>query len=286
MSKKLVFLIVAAIALLGLGGLWATAPQTKAADAGLTVQMSATATESLVTYNITLVNGGSTPINDVYVAATIPSGGTFDSVSATPAGATSLGAAGNIVSWVSSGVAANSQQGPFTYKVKGDMTLGSASAWVRWTKPSEGAATSAPVTQSEAIAASSPRRGCLACHVGNYTLAHEAEIRVKARNPNDEHPHLDANATVETCLTCHAPGKGDREGKGVAAPWSLRDIVHPAHMYSAAFKDRYNGGCFTCHNVRGDGTFELLGKKVDVSIKGIPNSAPIPGAIPPSEGKK
>ncbi len=139
------------------------------------------------------------------------------------------------------------------------------------------------------------RRGCPACHVlvnkdtGQFTLPYEAEERAKARG--EEHPEAAPDGTslapteevkVTTCLLCHAPGTGDRAGKGLFAPLSLRDIVHPAHMNSQFFKLHYGGNCFTCHNVNGEGEWELLSEKVDVNEKGVPNpdSLPIPGAIP------
>jgi hypothetical protein len=142
------------------------------------------------------------------------------------------------------------------------------------------------------------RRGCPACHVlvdketGAYTLPFEAEKRVKARGR--EHPKVALDGTslapteevnVQTCLLCHAPGKDARVGKGVIAPLALRDIVHPAHMSSQIFKLHYGGNCFTCHNVNGEGKFELLTEKVDVNEKGVPNpdKLPIPGAIESGE---
>ncbi len=137
-------------------------------------------------------------------------------------------------------------------------------------------------------------RGCPACHVladpetGKYTLAYEAHERVEVRGR--EHPNVAPDGTslapteqvnVTTCLQCHAAGTGVREGKGVAAPLMLRDIVHPAHMSSQTFKLHYGGSCFTCHNVNGEGEFEILTEAVDVNEKGVPNpdKLPIPGAI-------
>ncbi len=137
-------------------------------------------------------------------------------------------------------------------------------------------------------------RGCPACHAlvdnetGKYTLAYEAHERVEVMGR--EHPNTAPDGTslatteevnVQTCLQCHAPGTGEREGKGVIAPISLRDIVHPAHMGSQYFKLHYGGNCFTCHNVNGEGEFEVLTEKVDVNEKGVPNhdKLPIPGAI-------
>ena len=139
------------------------------------------------------------------------------------------------------------------------------------------------------------RRGCPACHVlvdeetGGYTLPFEAHERAEARG--EEHPETAPDGTslaateevkVTTCLQCHAAGTGDRAGKGVIAPLSLRDIVHPAHMYSQWFKLHYGGNCFTCHNVDGEGNWELLTEKVEVNEKGVPDpdSLPIPGAVP------
>ncbi len=139
------------------------------------------------------------------------------------------------------------------------------------------------------------RRGCPTCHVlvdnetGKYTLAYEAHERAEARG--DEHPDVAPDGTslaateevnVKTCLLCHAAGSGAREGKGVVAPLMLRDIVHPAHLNSQTFKLHYGGNCFTCHNVNGEGEWELLTEAVDVNEKGVPNpdKLPIPGAIP------
>ncbi|MGE5123820.1 MAG: hypothetical protein ACM3H7_04830, partial [Acidobacteriaceae bacterium] len=144
------------------------------------------------------------------------------------------------------------------------------------------------------------RRGCPACHVlvdaetGKYTLAYEAHERVEVRG--EEHPSVapdgtpigstdDVNVTV--CLQCHAAGTGDRAGKGVVAPLMLRDIVHPAHMNSQYFKLHYGGNCFTCHNINGEGRWDLLTQAVEVNDKGVPNdeNIPIPGAVPIGEGE-
>jgi len=137
------------------------------------------------------------------------------------------------------------------------------------------------------------RRGCPACHAlveddGKYTLPYEAHERAEIRG--NEHPEIAPDGTslavteevnVTVCLQCHAPGTGDRAGKGVIAPLALRDIVHPAHMYSPWFKFHYGGNCITCHNINGEGEFELLTEMVDVNEKGVPNpeNLPIPGAI-------
>ena len=139
-----------------------------------------------------------------------------------------------------------------------------------------------------------PRRGCTSCHIlidsesGKYTLSYEAHERVEARRGTDSHPStaldgtdisVTSDAGLETCLQCHAPNP--ETGRGVLAPLSLRDIVHPAHMGSQTFKLHYGGNCFTCHNVNAEGEFEVLTEAVTVNEKGVPDPAqiPIPGAI-------
>ncbi|MHB0979466.1 MAG: S-layer homology domain-containing protein [Thermoleophilia bacterium] len=117
------------------------------------------------------------------------------------------------------------------------------------------------------------RRGCPDCHVGKYTLKYEGVSKGGA-----VHESLADDADINVCLACHAPGTGDREGKGNVAPISLRDIVHPAHMGSKSFVGHYMGNCFTCHNVDGEGGFQVLAQAVDTNEKGIPDTVPIPGA--------
>ncbi len=133
-----------------------------------------------------------------------------------------------------------------------------------------------------------PRRGCPACHTlvnttsGQFTLAYEAHVATAARNRT--HPAFQPtdNPNVTECFACHAPGTGDRAGKGTVAPLALRDIVHPAHLGSQIFKYELGGSCFSCHNVDGEGNWLILSQKVDTNDKGVPNpdNLPIPGAIP------
>lgn len=128
------------------------------------------------------------------------------------------------------------------------------------------------------------RRGCTSCHVlvdpetGKYTLSYEAHERAEARRGTDTHPNtapdgtdisVTSEAGLETCLLCHAADPETE--KGVNAPLSLMDIVHPAHMASQIFKVHYGGNCFTCHNVNGAGEFEVLGEALDTNDKGVPN---------------
>ncbi len=119
-------------------------------------------------------------------------------------------------------------------------------------------------------------RGCPDCHQGPYTLKAEA-----VNNGGTVHAVLPDNASVIACLDCHAPGTGAQAGKGNVAPINLRDIVHPVHMGSKIFVGHYMGNCFSCHNVSGDGTFQILSEAVDTEDDGIPKALPIPGAINP-----
>jgi thiosulfate dehydrogenase len=128
-----------------------------------------------------------------------------------------------------------------------------------------------------------PKRGCTSCHVlvdpetGAYTLSYEAHERSEARHGEDEHPDIAPDGTdlsptsdagLETCLLCHA--SDPVTDRGIIAPLSLRDIVHPAHMTSQIFKIHYGGNCFTCHNVDGEGNFDILGEAIVINDKGVP----------------
>ncbi|TAK34728.1 MAG: DUF11 domain-containing protein [Chloroflexota bacterium] len=301
-SKKRLGLIIGLVFLLGASVLVygaAASPNKATADVG--VSISGTASGGVVTYSVTVINNSSTAAGDVYVSATIPGGTTFDSASATPQGAWFRGVEAGSAVWLADQIPANGKLGPFSYKVKVTTgQAGSATAWVHWKSPNDGTASSTEATYLAAVEAGAPKRGCLACHVsadakGKYSLPWEAEERALAAG--GEHPKVAPDGTIidptkldpakpvgpETCLLCHKPGTGDRAGKGAGAPLALRDIVHPAHMFSAGFKGNYNGNCFTCHNVAGDGTWQLLGQKVAVNDKGVPKIAPIPGALNPSE---
>ncbi len=128
-----------------------------------------------------------------------------------------------------------------------------------------------------------PKRGCTSCHVlvdpesGRYTLSYEAHERSEVRHGEDMHPDVapdgtDISATssagLDTCLLCHA--SDPVTDRGVNAPLALRDIVHPAHMTSQVFKVHYGGNCFTCHNVDGQGNFDVLGEAIELNDKGVP----------------
>lgn len=121
--------------------------------------------------------------------------------------------------------------------------------------------------------AAAPRRGCTACHVqiapdGRYSLAWEAANAVQAEGGT--HPTLPNGfkSTEQDCLTCHASqATGDA---GVAAPLSLRAIVHPVHMFSDIFASEFHGNCFSCHDVDGSGKFAVIVDKMNVNELGVP----------------
>ncbi|MDP2661054.1 MAG: hypothetical protein Q8R28_10035 [Dehalococcoidia bacterium] len=227
-----------------------------AAGPALAVTMSGARAANTISYSVVIANNGASVIGNIFVAADVPSGTSFSKVTATPSGFGFQGVQGSKVVFLGTSVAANSTA-TISYDVNvSGATVGDAVAWVHALSPSDmtasGSATIAAVT-----AASSPRRGCLACHVlvdpasGAYTLPFEAEERAKARGL--DHPQMAPDGTSikvtdavgpEVCLQCHAPGKGDRAGMGNIAPLSLRDIVHPAHMFSVTFKEHYGGQCF------------------------------------------
>lgn len=288
MVNKRFFSALVALALAGTGIWWVGAGRLWAqqGDPSIEAQMTATASEFRIVYSITLVNSGTSDAGDIYLAGKVPEASRFMEVTATPPGVAALGQQGDVVVWLVSKVPAQGKVGPFSYKVApSERYFGGAHAWVRWKTPSEGIATSSIVEQ-EAVVKDLPKRGCPDCHylrdpaTKAVTIAYEAKVR---GGPN--HPEYPAETTVDTCLTCHAPGTGAREGMGVVAPKMLRDIVHPVHLNSPSWRQdgTYKGNCFTCHNVDGRGRFVLLGEKLDTDFRGIPRE-PVKG-IPPSEGR-
>lgn len=297
MGKRSISLIVAFVIVAATMFTFATAGAAPASDQpALTVQFSG-AIESgggSTDYSITLVNGSSAPISNIYVTGSIPNSTQFASAKATPAGATFKAVENGAAAWIVGTIPAGGKMGPFTYVVNvTEPPTGAAHAWVHWTSPSDGTAQSTDVTWQAAIDAGGPRRGCLACHVAPYTLGREAEERAKADYGVD-HPSIAPDGTpigpkvlssVSTCLECHKPSDSD-PNRGVGAPITLRDIVHPAHMFSQTFLQHYGGNCFTCHDVTGDGTFQILGDKVTTNEKGVPRTlqqgqGSIPGWIAP-----
>lgn len=284
--RRIVPIFAVAVLLAVLAASLGVAASPRAAEEpALAVEMKALASEFQVTYSITLVNGTTSSIGDIFVAGAIPSGAAFVEAVDTPEGTRFLGVQGGAAAWVSGRVPANSKQGPFSYKVMvAAKEAGPAHAWVRWTQPREGSATSVTVPFA-AVVIDLPKRGCTACHAlvdpatGFATLAYEAKVR-----GGPDHPPLPFDTPVTTCLSCHAPGKGEGAGMGVVAPKMLRDIVHPAHLNSPTFTTRYKGNCFTCHNVTGDGQFVLLGEKLKTDFRGIPSEVPVSG-IPPSQAR-
>ncbi len=56
----------------------------------------------------------------------------------------------------------------------------------------------------------------------------------------------------------------------MAAPLSLRAIVHPAHEFSDIFASEFKGNCFSCHNVDGMGKFQVIVDKMTVNEHGQP----------------
>ncbi len=302
MSRRLA-LMLGGVAIAALGVITALAATSQPAPlpaeaVGITIN-GAYDGQKTITYTVNLNNLTSQDIKDMFVAASIPVGATFKSATQ-PAGTGLGGSTDDTVWWLASTLPANGKLGPFTYVLdRGTTRRFNAHPFVSWKLPTAGSVVGDDVPHQTVMDPGTPRRGCLACHVlanpttGAYTLSFEAHERqaVKGETHPDVAPDgtsmkaTDVN-TPDTCLQCHAPGTGDRLGRGNIAPRMLRDIVHPAHMFSTTFKEHYGGNCFTCHNVQGDGDFGLLGQKVDTNEKGVPAKVPIPGTILPSEDKK
>lgn len=259
-----------------------TAPAVK-------VEMTASPLENgVATYQIFVTNNSSESIEGLAINVPLPAGTQMQSSYAgspgmLPASMTTTG-----LQWVHGGLTAGETTGPYAFVVGTSQTsIPAVNAVVTWTGPVAGSAASTSVAaMAPAAPAQPPRRGCFACHAPGTThnLVEEADSRAEAAG--FVHPPLAEDVTTETCLTCHGSGTGDREGLGTSARLSLRDILHPSHMSSAIFTQRYAGNCFTCHNVQADGTFILLNDKLETNVKGLPTNPPVTGILPPSAAGK
>ena len=294
--------IVAVMALLVTAGLVGAVPGL-AADGIIQPTATVSMQGNIANIAISIANPQRKSITELEIRSSVPAGMSF--LEATANGRFD----GSNVVWIHKGAGQSANIFGFEYKVDTKGASGTVQVTVRFIGETTGTVTTtANIGPAAAAPAASPaaqptptpepiRRGCLACHVlvdpntGRYTLAFEAHERAEARGR--EHPSVAPDGTsmkvtdvnkVETCLLCHKPSSPTGTG-GVGAPLSLRSIVHPAHMFSSVFVGRYKGNCFTCHEVRGDGRFTLIGEKMDVNDKGVPNVFPVPNLIPPSEGQ-
>lgn len=291
-TRKLLLMLAAVGLLGGMVLAYSAAASPWAQTPGLSVEMKAEASEFRVVYSITLANKSTSAVANIFVAGQIPAGATFVETVATPTGCGFKAVEDGNAVFLCSQVAAGASLGPISYKVSvSGREAGPAHAWVSWKSPSDGSALSPDVAWQD-ITLNLPKRGCTDCHylrdatTGAATIAYEAKVRGGPNHPKTgPGTALPWDTKVETCLGCHAPGKGERENMGVVAPKMLRDIVHPVHMNSPSWSatGTYKGNCFTCHNVDGQGRFVLLGEKLDKDFRGIPKTTPVKG-IPPSEG--
>lgn len=114
------------------------------------------------------------------------------------------------------------------------------------------------------------RRGCEACHAGQFSLKNEAVNALAIPS----HEGLPEDAGLTECLACHG-------ADGFAT--SMRSIVHPVHMFSGIFAAEFRGNCFSCHEVDDNGVYLVLAEAVELDEEtGIPNAFPIPGALEPT----
>lgn len=251
----------------------------------VSIEMTASPLENgAATYEIFVTNNSSEPIEGVAINTPLPAGTQLQSSFAgmpgkLPATITSTG-----LQWMHGGLAAGEKTGPYSFTVStSEESIPAVSAIVSWTGPVAGSAASAAVApEAPEAEAAPPRRGCFACHATGSRFNLVVEAQSGSRVMGVTHPALPDDVRVQDCLVCHGAGTGARAGLGTVARLNLRDIVHPAHMFSGIFGPELGGTCFTCHNVDGTGTFMLLGDKLDVNAKGVPINPPVMG-IPPSE---
>lgn len=115
--------------------------------------------------------------------------------------------------------------------------IAAVAAEAKSTLPQATTATATPAaTQAEAGATAAPtfKRGCEDCHApgSKYSLYAGAMAF-------EGHPAIKAGETADyqSCMGCHrATGKQP-----------MAEIVHPVHMFSSTFLNKYSGNCLSCH---------------------------------------
>jgi uncharacterized repeat protein (TIGR01451 family) len=249
------------------------------------VVRSSSAAPDTTTFSITTANQGTNDVKNLEISGILPENTTLVETHAGDPGTNPAEVQSGRVVWFSDSLAAGAGNGPYVFTVKRDpVAIVRTTAEVKWTAPDAGTTTSA-VAESFATQPNGPNRGCGpgSCHDPKtpYNLVHEATSGAAAKGLT--HPDIGspADVTVQTCLVCHGAGQGPRAGLGTVAPLSLRDIVHPKHMFSPIFLEHYTGNCYTCHNVNEQGKFVLLPwGKLSTDSSGIPNNPPVGGILP------
>jgi hypothetical protein len=98
------------------------------------------------------------------------------------------------------------------------------------------AETAAPTAEAQAGATAAPtfKRGCEDCHApgSKYSLYAGAMAF-------EGHPPVKAGEAADyaSCMGCHR----------AAGKHPMAEIVHPVHMFSSTFLDKYSGNCLSCH---------------------------------------
>jgi len=249
------------------------------------VDLTATPLENgMATFEIFVTNNSAEAIDGVTINVPLPAGTAMQSSFAGTPGTLPATMTATGLQWMHGTLAAGEKTGPYSFTVSTTAdSVPAVSAIASWTGPVAGSvASDAVAAEPPAAAAQAPRRGCFSCHAPGQTHNLVDEANSGAKIMGVTHPALAEDVTVRDCLGCHGAGTGSRAGLGTVANLSLRDIVHPAHMFSSIFPTELGGTCFSCHNVDGSGDFVLLNEPLETNVKGVPLHPPVMG-IPPSE---
>lgn len=164
-------------------------------------------------YSVTLKNVGSAPLQDIFVAVSVPQGSVFQRALDTPTGSWFRGYEGagtNLQSavWLVNRIPANSTLGPFTYVTdKGSATDLRARAYVHYRLPGDGTAVS-PDVELLPTAASVTQAGSTLheTHVKNLGLSCNTCHGAAAASFSDPLASVTNPVDKDACLGCHSAG--------------------------------------------------------------------------------
>ncbi len=210
LAAALVLLLLAVIVLA-----LATAGGVGAAASPL-LQMTGRVSDNQVVYDITLTNPDPEAIGNVFLAAKVPEGASFDRATATPAGASFVGIQDGNAVWLAREVPANGRLGPFSFRASiTRRPTGPAWAFLHWMAPQEGTTVSQSVTFDRAQAPA-PTLEWFGWSHFRITTASGMVILINPFITNNPDSSIGVEDITKADVILAADGHGDEQGDTIA----------------------------------------------------------------------
>ena len=105
------------------------------------------------------------------------------------------------------------------------------------------------------VAAEDPFRDCNSCHKNKGDKDYSLETEVKRIS---DHPPVQANATLRSCLAADCHGNGDLRNQ-------FGKTLHKKHAESRIFRPVLKGSCVSCHKLEKNGSIVLKGANTETT---------------------